>query len=232
MTEHGPNGPEKTFGNQYMTPQDASKITRGICSRAPVIPVLVVHDSAAARPLAEALIAGGLPALEVTLRTPAALDTIRAMADVPGGIVGAGTLITPADVRAAKAAGAQFGVSPGATDALIQACEDENLPLLAGSATATEAMRLLERGYDVQKFFPAGAAGGAPALKAIGAPLPQIAFCPTGGVSAANAGDYLSLPNVLCVGGSWVAPAALVARGAWNEIESLARAAATTEGAA
>ena len=214
-----------------MTPQDASRTLREICARAPVIPVLVVQDATKARPLAEALIAGGLPALEVTLRTPAALDTIRAMADVSGGIVGAGTLITPEDVRAAKAAGAQFGVSPGATDALLAACEDEGLPLLAGSATATEAMRLFERGYDIQKFFPAEAAGGAPALKAIGAPLPQIAFCPTGGVSPANAGSYLTLPNVPCVGGSWVAPSALVTRSAWDEIEALAREASALEGA-
>ncbi len=209
-----------------MTSQDACKITRDICSRAPVIPVLVVHDKATARPLAEALVSGGLPALEVTLRTPAALDVIREMADVAGGVVGAGTLITPADVRAAKAAGAAFGVSPGATDALIRACEDENLPLLAGAATATEAMRLLERGYDIQKFFPAAINGGAPALKAIGAPLPQIDFCPTGGVSADNAADYLALDNVICVGGSWVAPAGLVARGEWDAITTLARDAA------
>lgn len=209
-----------------MTPQEACKITREICARAPIIPVLVVQDAATARPLAEALIAGGLPALEVTLRTPAALDAIREMADVPGGVVGAGTLITPADVKAAKAAGAQFGVSPGATDTLIKACEDEGLPLLAGAATATEAMKMLEKGYDILKFFPAEASGGAPALKAIGAPLPQITFCPTGGVSVANARDYLNLPNVICAGGSWVAPADLVTKGNWSAIEALARAAA------
>ncbi|MEO0913189.1 MAG: bifunctional 4-hydroxy-2-oxoglutarate aldolase/2-dehydro-3-deoxy-phosphogluconate aldolase, partial [Pseudomonadota bacterium] len=184
--------------------EDASRKNREICGLAPVIPVLVVQDAATARPLAEALVAGGLPALEVTLRTPAALDAIRAMADVPGGVVGAGTLVTPEDVKAAVAAGAKFGVSPGATDALIAACEAEGLPLLAGAATATEAMRMLEKGYDVLKFFPAEASGGAPALKAIGAPLPQIHFCPTGGVSLKNASDYLSLPNVLCAGGSWV----------------------------
>jgi 2-dehydro-3-deoxyphosphogluconate aldolase/(4S)-4-hydroxy-2-oxoglutarate aldolase len=173
--------------------------------------------------LAEALVAGGLPALEVTLRTSAALDAIRAMSEVAGGVVGTGTLITPDDVKAAKAAGAKFGVSPGATDSLIQACEDEGLPLLAGAATATEAMRMLEKGYDLLKFFPAEASGGAPALKAIGAPLPQIAFCPTGGVSLANANDYLSLPNVICAGGSWVAPASLVNAQDWAGIETLAR---------
>lgn len=206
-----------------MTPQDASKRARDICSMAPIVPVLVVKDAAHARPLAEALVAGGLPALEVTLRTPAALDVIAEMAKVPGGVVGAGTLVTPEDVRAAKAAGATFGVSPGATDALIAACEAEDLPLLAGAATATEAMKLLERGYDMLKFFPAEASGGAPALKAIGAPLPQISFCPTGGVSLENAGSYLSLSNVVCAGGSWVAPAALVEKGDWAGIETLAR---------
>ena len=200
--------------------------TREICALAPIVPVLVVDDAAHARPLAEALVAGGLPALEVTLRTPAALDAIRAMAQVPGGVVGAGTLVTPDDVRAAKEAGAQFGVSPGATDALVAACEAEGLPLLPGAATATEAMRLLEQGYDMLKFFPAEASGGAPALKAIGAPLPQITFCPTGGVSPANARDYLSLPNVICAGGSWVAPKQMVAQGDWAGIESLAREAA------
>ncbi|NVO57273.1 bifunctional 4-hydroxy-2-oxoglutarate aldolase/2-dehydro-3-deoxy-phosphogluconate aldolase [Rhodobacteraceae bacterium B1Z28] len=200
--------------------------TREICALAPIVPVLVIDDAAQARPLAEALVAGGLPALEVTLRTPAALDAIRAMADVPGGVVGAGTLVTPEDVRAAKEAGAQFGVSPGATDILIAACEAEGLPLLPGAATASEAMRLLEQGYDMLKFFPAEASGGAPALKAIGAPLPQITFCPTGGVSPGNARDYLSLSNVICAGGSWVAPKQMVVDGDWAGIETLARDAA------
>ncbi len=201
--------------------------TREICALAPIVPVLVVDDAAHARPLAEALVAGGLPALEVTLRTPAALDAIRAMANVPGGVVGAGTLVTPEDVRAAKEAGAQFGVSPGATDALIAACEAEGLPLLPGAATASEAMALLEKGYDMLKFFPAEASGGAPALKAIGAPLPQITFCPTGGVSPSNALDYLSLSNVVCAGGSWVAPKQMVQNGDWSGIETLAREAAS-----
>lgn len=200
-----------------------SQRTREICALAPIVPVLVVDDVAQARPLAEALVAGGLPALEVTLRTPAALDAIRAMAKVPGGVVGAGTLVTPEDVRAAKEAGAQFGVSPGATDALIAACETEGLPLLPGAATASEAMALLEKGYDMLKFFPAEASGGAPALKAIGAPLPQISFCPTGGVSPSNARDYLSLSNVVCAGGSWVAPKQMVESGDWAGIETLAR---------
>lgn len=206
-----------------MTPADQSKAARDLAALAPVIPVLVLDDPAHAAPLAEALVAGGLPALEVTLRTPAALDCIRAMAAVPGGHVGAGTLLTPADVKAAKAAGATFGVSPGATDTLIQACIDEDLPLLPGAATATEAMLLLEKGYDMLKFFPAEASGGAPALKGIGAPLPQITFCPTGGVSMANKGAYLALPNVICVGGSWVAPKAMMQAGDWAGIETLAR---------
>lgn len=209
-----------------LSPKDASRLAREFCALAPIIPVLVIDDVRAARPLAEALIAGGLPALEVTLRTPAALDAILAMSEVSGGYVGAGTLITPEDVRAAKDAGASFGVSPGATDELLAACEAEELPLLPGSATATEAMRLLARGYDMLKFFPAEASGGAPALKAIGAPLPQISFCPTGGISATNAKDYLALPNVLCAGGSWVAPANLVKAGDWDGIRALAREAA------
>lgn len=209
-----------------MTPADQSIAARKICALAPVVPVIVVRELDHAAPMAKALIAGGLPALEVTLRTPCALDAIRAMAEIEGGMVGAGTLLTPADVKAAKAAGARFGVSPGATDSLIRACEDEGLPLLPGAATATEVMALLERGYTVQKFFPAEASGGAPALRAIGAPLPQVSFCPTGGISLRNANDYLSLSNVLCVGGSWVAPDAVVQAGNWAEIERLAREAA------
>ncbi|MCB1399113.1 MAG: bifunctional 4-hydroxy-2-oxoglutarate aldolase/2-dehydro-3-deoxy-phosphogluconate aldolase [Rhodobacteraceae bacterium] len=209
-----------------MTPADQSLVARELCTLAPVIPVIVVRAPDHAVPMAQALVAGGLPVLEVTLRTPCALEAIRAMADVEGGVVGAGTLLTPADVKAAKAAGARFGVSPGATDSLVTACEDEGLALLPGAATATEVMALLERGYTVQKFFPAEVSGGAPALRAFGGPLPQVSFCPTGGVSLGNAGDYLSLRNVLCVGGSWVAPDALVQAGDWAGIERLAREAA------
>jgi 2-dehydro-3-deoxyphosphogluconate aldolase/(4S)-4-hydroxy-2-oxoglutarate aldolase len=209
-----------------MTPQEASAATAKVCLMAPVVPVLVVDDASIAAALAQALVAGGLPALEVTLRTPAALDVIREMATVPGGVVGAGTLLTPKDVENAKAAGATFGVSPGATDRLLDACEANDLPLLPGAATATEAMRLLERGYAVQKFFPAEANGGAPALKAIGAPIPQVRFCPTGGVSLKNAHDYLSLSNTLCVGGSWVAPKDLVDAQDWAAITALAAEAA------
>ena len=209
-----------------LTPAQASDKAREICLAAPIVPVLVVEDVAHAKPLAEALVAGGLPALEVTLRTPAALDVIAAMAEVAGGIVGAGTLLTPEDVKAAKAAGATFGVSPGATGTLLDACEAEGLPLLPGAASASEAMALLERGYTVQKFFPAEAAGGAKFIGSLASPLPQISFCPTGGVNPQNANDYLSLPNVLCAGGSWVAPSALVKAGKWDEIETLAREAA------
>jgi 2-dehydro-3-deoxyphosphogluconate aldolase/(4S)-4-hydroxy-2-oxoglutarate aldolase len=150
------------------------------------------------------------------------LDAIRAMAGVPGGVVGAGTLLTPADVKAAKAAGATFGVSPGATDRLIAACEDEGLPLLPGAVTASEIMALLERGYTVQKFFPAEQSGGAAFLKSIGSPIPQVSFCPTGGIGPKNAPDYLALKNILCVGGSWVAPKEAMARGDWAEITRLA----------
>lgn len=210
-----------------MTPQDASKRAKEICSAAPVIPVIVIDRLEDAVPMAEALVAGGLPALEVTLRTPVALDAIKAMAAVPGGIVGAGTIVTPDDATAAKAAGARFGVSPGATGKLLDACEAEDIPMLPGAATASEAMALLERGYDMLKFFPAEASGGAPALKGIGAPLPQISFCPTGGVSMSNALDYLGLKNVVCVGGSWVVPGDLVKAGDWAGITTLAREAAS-----
>ena len=206
-----------------MTPAEQSRHAADLCSLAPVVPVLVIDDAGRAADLARALVAGGLPALEVTLRTPAALDAIRAMAEVPGGIVGAGTLLTPADVKAAKAAGARFGVSPGATDRLLDACAEEGLPLLPGAATASEVMALLERGYTVQKFFPAEAIGGAKALGSLASPLPQVRFCPTGGIGLASAPQYLSLANVMCVGGSWVAPKDRVAAGDWPAIEALAR---------
>ncbi|GAB1362848.1 bifunctional 4-hydroxy-2-oxoglutarate aldolase/2-dehydro-3-deoxy-phosphogluconate aldolase [Rhodobacter sp.] len=213
-----------------MTPAEQSQHALALCRLAPVVPVLVIDDLAHARPLAEALVAGGLPALEVTLRTPAALDAIRAMAEVPGGVVGAGTLLTPADVKAAKAAGARFGVSPGATARLIAACEDEGLPLLPGAVTASEVMALLERGYTVQKFFPAEQSGGAPFLKSLGSPIPQVSFCPTGGIGPKNAPDYLALKTVLCVGGSWVAPKEAMARGDWAGITRLAAEARSLRG--
>ncbi|MBP1807591.1 bifunctional 4-hydroxy-2-oxoglutarate aldolase/2-dehydro-3-deoxy-phosphogluconate aldolase [Rubellimicrobium aerolatum] len=209
-----------------MTPEHASELNARVCALAPVIPVLVIDDAALAADLARALVAGGLPALEVTLRTPAALEAIREMSQVEGGVVGAGTLLTDKDVEAAKEAGATFGVSPGATRRLLDACEANDLPLLPGAATPSEAMYLLERGYSVQKFFPAESNGGVPTLKAWGAPIPQVRFCPTGGVSLQNAATYLALPNVLCVGGSWVAPAAMVRAGDWAGITRLAAEAA------
>lgn len=213
-----------------MTPEHASELTEKVCRLAPVVPVLVVEDAGSAADLARALIEGGLPALEVTLRTPAALDAIREMSKVEGGVVGAGTLLTAEDVEAAKEAGATFGVSPGATKRLQEACESNDLPLLPGAATASEAMRLLERGYSVQKFFPAEANGGVPALKALSSPLPQIRFCPTGGVSLDNAKAYLGLDNTLCVGGSWVAPKDKVRSGDWAAIRELATEAAGLTG--
>ncbi|WP_341213594.1 bifunctional 4-hydroxy-2-oxoglutarate aldolase/2-dehydro-3-deoxy-phosphogluconate aldolase [uncultured Limimaricola sp.] len=209
-----------------MTPEHASELTAKVCALAPVIPVLVVEDPAHAADLARALIKGGLPALEVTLRTPSALEVIREMASVEGGVVGAGTLLTPQDVEAAKAAGATFGVCPGATDRILDACEANDLPLLPAAATASEVLRLLDRGYTVQKFFPAEVNGGVPALKAIGAPIPQVKFCPTGGVSLKNAPEYLALSNTLCVGGSWVAPTSMVTSGDWDGITRLAAEAA------
>ena len=209
-----------------MTPAEQSKATRDICQLAPVVPVLVIDDASQAQDLARALVAGGLPALEVTLRTPAALDAIAAMAQVPGGYVGAGTLLTPEDVTRAKEAGATFGVSPGATPRLLAAAAEADLPLLPGAASASEAMALIEQGYDMAKFFPAEAAGGRPFLKSLASPLPQITFCPTGGITSETAHEYLSLPNVLCVGGSWVAPKSMMDQRDWSGIEALARAAA------
>lgn len=213
-----------------MTPAEQSAASLKVCQLAPVVPVLVIDDLTHAAPLARALVAGGLPALEVTLRTPCALDAIRAMADVEGGVVGAGTLLTPADVKAAKKAGATFGVSPGATDSLLKACEDEGLPLLPGAVTATEVMVLLEKGYTVQKFFPAEQSGGAAFLKSIGSPIPQVKFCPTGGIGLTNARDYLGLKNILCVGGSWVAPKEMMANGNWAGITTLAAEARALRG--
>ncbi|MEL6100811.1 MAG: bifunctional 4-hydroxy-2-oxoglutarate aldolase/2-dehydro-3-deoxy-phosphogluconate aldolase [Pseudomonadota bacterium] len=200
------------------------KSTREICQMAPVIPVLVIDDAVHAEPLAKALIAGGLPVHEVTMRTSAALDVIRGMAAVDGAVVGAGTVITAADAKAAKEAGAVFAVSPGATDRLIDACRDVELPLLPGAVTASEVMHLLERGIDMLKFFPAEAVGGAPALKSLAGPLPQASFCPTGGITPATYRDYLALPNVICVGGSWIVPKSDLDAGNWTAITDKASA--------
>lgn len=198
-----------------------------VCRLAPVVPVLVVEDAAQAAPLARALVAGGLKALEVTLRTPAALEAIRIMAEAaPDAVVGAGTLRSPADVRAAREAGARFGVSPGLSHRVLDAAEDAGLPMLPGVATPSEAMAGAERGLEVLKFFPAEANGGVPVLEAWASPLKGLAFCPTGGIGAGNAPDYLRLPNVLCVGGSWVAPKNLVREGKWEAIAELAAEAA------
>lgn len=174
---------------------------------APVIPVLVIHDVAQARPIAEALVEGGLPALEVTLRTPAALDVIREMAKVEGAVVGAGTVLNPDDVKASADAGARFLVSPGLTDRLADAAIASGLPFLPGTANAGDVMRGLDMGLTHFKFFPATANGGIPALKALAAPLFRTRFCPTGGITEQTAADWLALDSVLCVGGSWVVPA-------------------------
>ncbi|MFI7347801.1 bifunctional 4-hydroxy-2-oxoglutarate aldolase/2-dehydro-3-deoxy-phosphogluconate aldolase [Streptomyces sp. NPDC049936] len=194
---------------------------------APVVPVVVVDDLADAVPLARALVAGGLPAIEVTLRTPVAVDAIRAIADeVPGAVVGAGTVITPDQVGEVVAAGARFLVSPGWTDVLLDAMRASGVPFLPGVSTTSEVVALLERGVREMKFFPAEAAGGTGYLKALAAPLPQARFCPTGGIGPDSAPDYLALPNVGCVGGSWMLPKDAVADRDWDRVEALARAAA------
>ncbi len=191
-----------------------------------VIPVLTIDDPAHAVALGRALVAGGLRILEVTLRTPAAMAAMSAMArDIPDAIVGAGTVLTPEQGAAAITSGAQFLVSPGITPSLMQATQQWNKPLLPGVATASEAMALADLGYRMLKFFPAEPAGGVAYLKALSQPLSDIKFCPTGGVSAANAKSYLACPNVVCVGGSWVAPGDAVAAGDWSRITALAKAA-------
>jgi len=196
----------------------------------PVMPVVVIDDAAHAVPLARALVAGGIRAIEITLRTGAALDAVQAIArDVPDAIPGVGTALTGADVLAALEAGAKFIVSPGATPALVEAAIGSGLPFLPGVATASELMAGLAAGLSAFKFFPAAQAGGVEALKALGGPFPNARFCPTGGVSPANAATYLALPNVLCVGGSWIAPREVIAAGDFARIEQLAREAAGLE---
>lgn len=210
-------------------PQDTVAL-RSILALAPVIPVIILDDVAAARPLAEALVAGGLPVLEVTLRTANALRVIEEMGKVAGAIVGAGTLRTPAQMRQAVDAGCQFMVAPGAPPRLLDAADDIAVPLLPGIGTPTEAMTAAERGYAFLKFFPAEALGGAPVLKAYASPLPDITFCPTGGIDLGKARTYLALPNVICVGGSWVMPPDAVASRDFGRIEGLAREAAGLRG--
>ncbi|MGX2997492.1 bifunctional 4-hydroxy-2-oxoglutarate aldolase/2-dehydro-3-deoxy-phosphogluconate aldolase [Streptomyces sp. JNUCC 64] len=194
---------------------------------APVIPVVVVRNAADAVPLARALVAGGLPAIEVTLRTPAAPDAIRAIAaEVPGAVVGAGTVTRPEHAAAAVAAGARFLVSPGSTPGLLDAMRETGVPFLPGVSTASEVLALLERGVTDLKFFPAEAAGGTAYLKSLAGPLPQARFCPTGGIGPGSAPAYLALPNVACVGGSWMLPEDAVRAGDWDRVEALAREAA------
>jgi 2-dehydro-3-deoxyphosphogluconate aldolase/(4S)-4-hydroxy-2-oxoglutarate aldolase len=191
---------------------------------APVIPVIVLNDVAHAVPMARALVAGGIRMLEVTLRTSQALACIEAIAkQVPEAIVGAGTVRNAADAKAAANAGAKFAVSPGYTPAVGQACRDEGLSLLPGVATGSEIMMAQEDGYTELKFFPAMQAGGPAMLKAWGGPFFDVRFCPTGGVTAQNAAEFLSLSNVACVGGTWLVPAEALAKGDWARIEMLAR---------
>ena len=204
------------------TPSESS-----LLSRVPVVPVVVVDDLAHAVPVARALVAGGLPVIELTLRTPVALDAIRAIAaEVPEILVGAGTIVTPGQAKEARDAGAQFLVSPGSTPSLLGAMGDTGLPFLPGTATVSEVLAVLEAGHTELKFFPAEASGGAAFLKSVAAPVPAARFCPTGGITAATAPSYLALPNVGCVGGSWLTPADALASGDWGRVTELARAAA------
>ena len=204
------------------TPSESS-----LLSRVPVVPVVVVDDPAHAVPVARALVAGGLPVIELTLRTPVALEAIRAIAsEVPEILVGAGTIVTPGQAKEALDAGAQFLVSPGSTPSLLGAMADTGLPFLPGTATVSEVLAVLEAGYTELKFFPAEASGGAAFLKSVAAPVPAARFCPTGGITAATAPSYLALPNVGCVGGSWLTPVDALASGDWGRVTELARAAA------
>ncbi|GAA2155809.1 bifunctional 4-hydroxy-2-oxoglutarate aldolase/2-dehydro-3-deoxy-phosphogluconate aldolase [Actinomadura napierensis] len=201
--------------------------TEELFGLAPVVPVVVLEDAGAAVPLARALVEGGLPAIEVTLRTPAAVESIeRIAAEVPDAVVGAGTVVTARDAERSLKAGARFLVSPGCTPRLRAAMADTGLPFLPGVSSASEAMALLEEGITAMKFFPAEPAGGVPYLKALGGPLPQIRFCPTGGIRLGNAADYLALPNVGCVGGTWLTPSDAVGAGDWDRVRALAAEAA------
>jgi 2-dehydro-3-deoxyphosphogluconate aldolase / (4S)-4-hydroxy-2-oxoglutarate aldolase len=198
-----------------------------LAGHGPVIPVIVIDELEHAVPLAEALVAGGVQVLEVTLRTPVALAAIEAIARaVPEAIVGAGTLRSAADVRAARDAGSRFGVSPGYAGEIAKACREHALPLLPGVATASEVMAAHADGHNFLKFFPAGAAGGVPMLKALAGPFADIAFCPTGGITPETAPQYLALPNVRVVGGSWLTPAEALRARDWARITELAHAAA------
>ena len=207
--------------------RDVQQGLEAILKAAPVVPVMVIENVADAVPLARALVKGGLPVLEITLRTKAALECIRAIiAEVDGAIVGAGTVLDAKKLKETEHIGCAFAVSPGSTRHLLDAAEDMLIPLLPGSATASECMGLMERGYRFQKFFPAEAAGGAAYLSALASPLPQVSFCPTGGITLALAPNYLKLANVVTIGGSWMAGKKLVAAKDWAGIEALAREAA------
>ncbi|MCR6032594.1 bifunctional 4-hydroxy-2-oxoglutarate aldolase/2-dehydro-3-deoxy-phosphogluconate aldolase [Nocardioides sp. zg-579] len=198
-----------------------------LAARTPVVPVVVVDEVAWAVPVARALAAGGVPVVELTLRTPVALEAIRAIAaEVPEVLVGAGTIVTPAQAEEARAAGAEFLVSPGATPALLAAMAETGLPYLPGTATVSEVLAVLETGHQEMKLFPAEASGGAAFLASVASPVPAARFCPTGGIGPANAAAYLRLPNVACVGGSWLTPAGVLAAGDWSRVTDLARAVA------
>jgi 2-dehydro-3-deoxyphosphogluconate aldolase/(4S)-4-hydroxy-2-oxoglutarate aldolase len=206
----------------------ATLTMRAILRQAPVIPVITLDEVAHAVPLAAALVAGGLPVIEVTLRTPAGLAAIRAMRDaVPAAIVGAGTVVNAAQFEAAVAAGSQFIVSPGFSPRLAAAAAQQGVPYLPGATTPTEIMAAMDAGLDTLKFFPAAQSGGANMLRALASPLAAVAFCPTGGITLANVGDYLSLPNVLCVGMSALVTPAQLAAGDWTAIRDAAAVAAS-----
>lgn len=206
-----------------MTPQEMTAPLRALCEACPAVPVIEVTDVNQAVPLAEALVSAGVAMLEVTLRTDAALDAIREMAKVDGAVVGAGTLLNADQVAAAKDAGAQFGVSPGVTPGLMKAVEDHDLPTLPGASTVSEVMQLMDRGYEILKFFPAEASGGIPAIKAIGGPIQGVQFCPTGGITPSTLPDYLALKNVICAGASFLSPKDMLAASDYAGIEANAK---------
>jgi 2-dehydro-3-deoxyphosphogluconate aldolase/(4S)-4-hydroxy-2-oxoglutarate aldolase len=202
---------------------------RDLLGLAPVMPVLVIHDVAHAVPLAKALVAGGLPVLEITLRTDAALPAVQAIAEaLPAATVGVGTVTQPGQFALAQRAGARFAISPGFSLELARAAGECGLPWLPAAMTPSEVMVAVAAGFDTLKFFPAQAAGGVALLKAFAGPFPDVAFCPTGGITAETCRDYLRLPNVVCVGGTWLAPVEVVQAGRWEHVETLARAARAT----
>ena len=207
--------------------RDYQKGLEAALKLAPVVPVMVIDNVEDAVPLARALVKGGLPVLEITLRTPQAMDCIRAIAaEVEGAIVGSGTVLTPEQLQDSYKLGCKFAVSPGSTETLLKSAEDYDIALLPGGVTASECMKLLEWGYSIQKFFPAEPAGGTAYLASLASPLPQVRFCPTGGITPETAPGYLKLPNVITIGGSWMVPKKLIAAKDWAGIEALARQAA------